>query len=67
MIDYTYVECSSSVLQGLRMFTEKYPDYRADEIQWVWYHSDFHLATARPISWQLISLDNFELATVKLN
>jgi len=33
MIDYTYVECTSSVMQGLKMFTDKYPYYRADEIQ----------------------------------
>jgi len=33
MIDYTYVECTSSAMQGLRMFTDKYPDYRAQEIQ----------------------------------
>jgi len=33
MIDYTYVECTSSVMQGLKMFTDKYSDYRAQEIQ----------------------------------
>jgi len=35
MIDYTYVECTSSVMQGLKSFTDKFPDYRAQEIQWV--------------------------------
>jgi len=38
MIDYTYVECTSSVMQGLKMFTVKYPDYRAEEIQSVSFH-----------------------------
>jgi len=33
MIDYTYVECTSSVMQGLKLFTDNYPDYRADDIQ----------------------------------
>jgi len=35
MIDYTYVECTSSVMQALKLFTDKYPDYRALDIQWV--------------------------------
>ncbi|XP_067649211.1 lanosterol synthase-like [Haliotis asinina] len=35
MIDYTYVECTSAVMQALKHFTEKYPEYRADEIQFV--------------------------------
>jgi len=33
MIDYTYVECTSSAIQGLKLFNEKYPDYRPQEIQ----------------------------------
>ena len=33
MIDYTYVECTSSVMRGLKLFTDKYPNYRAEEIQ----------------------------------
>ena len=33
MIDYTYVECTSSVMQVLSHFTQKYPNYRQMEIQ----------------------------------
>ncbi len=33
MIDYTYIECTSAVMQVLKHFTEKYPDYRAEEIR----------------------------------
>uniref|UniRef100_A0A3B3CQ52 Lanosterol synthase (2,3-oxidosqualene-lanosterol cyclase) n=1 Tax=Oryzias melastigma TaxID=30732 RepID=A0A3B3CQ52_ORYME len=32
MIDYTYVECTSSVMQALRHFQKVYPDHRAEEI-----------------------------------
>ncbi|XP_046553648.1 LOW QUALITY PROTEIN: lanosterol synthase-like [Haliotis rubra] len=35
MIDYTYVECTSAVMQAVKHFTEKHPEYRADEIQFV--------------------------------
>ena len=33
MIDYTYVECTSAVLQALKHFTDNFPDYRKPEIQ----------------------------------
>uniref|UniRef100_U3ISS0 Terpene cyclase/mutase family member n=2 Tax=Anas TaxID=8835 RepID=U3ISS0_ANAPP len=32
MIDYTYVECTSAVMQALRHFQETYPEHRAPEI-----------------------------------
>uniref|UniRef100_A0A3B3CSF5 Terpene cyclase/mutase family member n=1 Tax=Oryzias melastigma TaxID=30732 RepID=A0A3B3CSF5_ORYME len=32
MIDYTYVECTSAVMQALRHFQKVYPDHRAEEI-----------------------------------
>lgn len=34
MIDYTYVECTSAVMQALRHFQKAYPQHRTDEI---WY------------------------------
>ncbi|XP_035306416.1 lanosterol synthase isoform X2 [Cricetulus griseus] len=33
MIDYTYVECTSAVMQALKHFHEHYPDHRAAEIR----------------------------------
>ncbi|XP_075463510.1 lanosterol synthase isoform X2 [Ascaphus truei] len=33
MIDYTYVECTSAVMQALKHFQEKYPEHRAREIR----------------------------------
>lgn len=33
MIDYSYVECSSACLQGLKKFAHYYPDYRKEEIK----------------------------------
>ncbi|KAM4603181.1 lanosterol synthase, partial [Discoglossus pictus] len=33
MIDYTYVECTSSVMQALKHYQAWDPDYRADEIR----------------------------------
>lgn len=33
MLDYTYVECTSAVMQALKHFTDIYPDYREDEIR----------------------------------
>uniref|UniRef100_A0A8B9UPD9 Terpene cyclase/mutase family member n=1 Tax=Anas zonorhyncha TaxID=75864 RepID=A0A8B9UPD9_9AVES len=33
MIDYTYVECTSAVMQALRHFQETYPEHRAPEIR----------------------------------
>eukprot|EP00043_Microstomoeca_roanoka_P008241 m.79510 g.79510 ORF g.79510 m.79510 type:complete len:723 (-) comp14159_c0_seq1:213-2381(-) len=33
MIDYDYVECTSSALQGLCQFREMYPDHRSKEIE----------------------------------
>ncbi|CAG8444494.1 1404_t:CDS:2 [Acaulospora colombiana] len=32
MIEYSYPECTSSVITGLYAFSKYYPDYRADEI-----------------------------------
>eukprot|EP00058_Branchiostoma_floridae_P020672 XP_002606162.1 hypothetical protein BRAFLDRAFT_92029 [Branchiostoma floridae] len=33
MIDYTYVECTSAVMQALKHFQDQYPDHRAEEIR----------------------------------
>ena len=33
MIDYTYVELTSAVLQSLKKFSDIYPDYRQAEIR----------------------------------
>lgn len=33
MIDYTYVECTSAVMQALKLFHEHFPDHRAREIR----------------------------------
>ncbi len=33
MVDYTYVECTSSVVQGLTEFYKAYPTYKTDRIQ----------------------------------
>uniref|UniRef100_A0A673A569 Lanosterol synthase (2,3-oxidosqualene-lanosterol cyclase) n=1 Tax=Sphaeramia orbicularis TaxID=375764 RepID=A0A673A569_9TELE len=33
MIDYTYVECTSAVMQALTHFQKTYPEYRAEEIR----------------------------------
>jgi len=33
MIDYTYVECTSAVMQALKLFHERFPDHRAGEIR----------------------------------
>ncbi|XP_039078069.1 lanosterol synthase isoform X2 [Hyaena hyaena] len=33
MIDYTYVECTSAVMQALKLFHERFPDHRAREIR----------------------------------
>uniref|UniRef100_A0A7N8XAU4 Terpene cyclase/mutase family member n=1 Tax=Mastacembelus armatus TaxID=205130 RepID=A0A7N8XAU4_9TELE len=33
MIDYTYVECTSAVMQALRHFQKAYPEHRAEEIR----------------------------------
>uniref|UniRef100_A0A3P9IZH1 Terpene cyclase/mutase family member n=1 Tax=Oryzias latipes TaxID=8090 RepID=A0A3P9IZH1_ORYLA len=33
MIDYTYVECTSAVMQALRHFQKAYPNHRAEEIR----------------------------------
>ncbi|XP_077947324.1 lanosterol synthase-like [Gasterosteus aculeatus] len=33
MIDYTYVECTSAVMQALRHFQKEYPEHRAEEIR----------------------------------
>ncbi|CAG8590471.1 9549_t:CDS:2 [Acaulospora morrowiae] len=33
MIEYSYPECTSCVMTGLKTFSKYYPDYRADEIK----------------------------------
>lgn len=33
MIDYTYVECTSAVMQALRHFQSQFPEHRAGEIR----------------------------------
>ena len=33
MVDYTYVECTSAVMQALKHFSDKYPQYRGKEIR----------------------------------
>uniref|UniRef100_A0A8D2PJJ2 Terpene cyclase/mutase family member n=1 Tax=Zosterops lateralis melanops TaxID=1220523 RepID=A0A8D2PJJ2_ZOSLA len=33
MIDYTYVECTSAVMQALRHFQSQFPEHRAEEIR----------------------------------
>ncbi|KAJ4815916.1 Terpene cyclase/mutase family member [Rhynchospora pubera] len=33
MVEYQYVECTSSAIQALLLFNEKYPLYRSDDIQ----------------------------------
>lgn len=33
MIDYTYVECTSAVMQALKHFREHFPDHRAAEVR----------------------------------
>ena len=35
MIDYTYVECTSAVMQALHDFKKRHPEYRPNEIQFV--------------------------------
>uniref|UniRef100_A0A8C8IEG4 Terpene cyclase/mutase family member n=1 Tax=Oncorhynchus tshawytscha TaxID=74940 RepID=A0A8C8IEG4_ONCTS len=38
MIDYTYVECTSAVMQALRHFQHVYPEYRIEEIRYTHTH-----------------------------
>ncbi|KAG2459011.1 GANP protein, partial [Polypterus senegalus] len=38
MIDYTYVECTSAVVQALRHFQEKFPQHRTQEIKYPYVH-----------------------------
>lgn len=33
MVDYTYVECTSAVMQALKHFTEQFPAHRSLEIR----------------------------------
>ena len=35
MIDYTYVELTSAVIQALRYFHWRYPKYRGNEIRYI--------------------------------
>lgn len=39
MVDYTYVECTSAVMQALKHFAQQYPDHRNQEIG---YPASFH-------------------------
>ncbi|KAM9850438.1 lanosterol synthase [Aulostomus maculatus] len=34
MIDYTYVECTSAVMQALRHFQKTHPEHRTEELRW---------------------------------
>ena len=34
MVDYTYVECTSAVLQALKHFADAFPDHRSKEIRY---------------------------------
>eukprot|EP00053_Salpingoeca_punica_P023596 m.10868 g.10868 ORF g.10868 m.10868 type:complete len:730 (-) comp5338_c1_seq1:40-2229(-) len=54
MIDYDYVECSSSALQGLCMFSKMYPDHRRKEVdRAIKKGLDFMLSIQRPDgSWE---------------
>ena len=38
MIDYTYVECTSAVIQALKHFQRAYPEHRAEEIRYTAQH-----------------------------
>ncbi|KAK9404215.1 lanosterol synthase-like [Crotalus adamanteus] len=33
MVDHTYIECTSSVMQGLKYFQKRFPDHRREEIR----------------------------------
>lgn len=33
MVDYTYVECTSAVMQALKHFADQFPSHRAEEIE----------------------------------
>ncbi len=35
MVDYTYVECTSAVVQALKHFSDQFPTHRTQEIEWV--------------------------------
>lgn len=35
MIDYTYVECTSAVMQALQHFHHAYPEHRTQEIRYL--------------------------------
>uniref|UniRef100_A0A8C4I882 Terpene cyclase/mutase family member n=1 Tax=Dicentrarchus labrax TaxID=13489 RepID=A0A8C4I882_DICLA len=43
MIDYTYVECTSAVMQALRHFQKAYPQHRAEEIRYTT-HKHSHIS-----------------------
>uniref|UniRef100_A0A8C6XE24 Terpene cyclase/mutase family member n=1 Tax=Naja naja TaxID=35670 RepID=A0A8C6XE24_NAJNA len=34
MVDHTYIECTSSVMQELKLFQKKFPDHRREEIRY---------------------------------
>ena len=36
MVDYSYVECSSSCIKALLKFKEDYPKHRTQEIEYVY-------------------------------
>lgn len=35
VVDYTYVECTSAVLQALKHFSHQFPEHRTQEITYV--------------------------------
>uniref|UniRef100_A0A7N8Y4W2 Terpene cyclase/mutase family member n=1 Tax=Mastacembelus armatus TaxID=205130 RepID=A0A7N8Y4W2_9TELE len=47
MIDYTYVECTSAVMQALRHFQKAYPEHRAEEIRYTPLNRFFFRSTLR--------------------
>lgn len=49
MIDYTYVELTSAVMQSLKHFTEQFPDYKSQEIERILQEGlDYVVAKQRP-------------------
>lgn len=46
MIDYTYVECTSAVMQALKLFHHHFPDHRVAEIRYVSHGTGAHSCSA---------------------
>ena len=36
MVDYTYVECTSAVMQALKHFSEQFPHHRSKEMRLIY-------------------------------